>query len=365
MASPKRASFATFKKTLENLSGMKERQEATHDLFKQLSASDPSDVLAFGQELAESMKDHEKSDSLERAHAEGRAVYRSWNNAGVYDQVDLKKSSLSKEAGDRLGTEAGAPRIGFDALNLTLDPKTFRSHKDAYRNGSSPFGPTIELPTTLIAPGESRPTVFSDMNPTVTALLPEEHYAAFFAFNEVAKNVARGHKEAYDNATRKTRNSLPFKHIESLTQHAKEMRATVTRPALFDSKDIGSWGQAFADPNPDQPPHVRKVNSEHTLGLNTGFDEKMGSRLRTNAVFYQTFYKAEAPKKGPHDWNEMIVKFRATGHTAPLAMGMDMADTVHALEERTSLDIEVHAPKQQSARHDAKTFAPIPAHIKK
>src|SRR5450830_1263306 len=177
---------------------MQANQDAMTGLYQQLRASHPSDVLAFGQDLFKAMLTHDSRDDLATAHQQNRAIFRSWHRAGAIDETKPEASAAAAHSTEESKMEE--PRIeepdrvksvkfhiGFDALNVLLDPKEFRQHKEAYKAGAPNVFPTIEAPSTLLLGSEQQPSVFSTEHATVTALQPEEHYAAFFAFNTVAK----------------------------------------------------------------------------------------------------------------------------------------------------------------------------------
>lgn len=366
MASPKRVSFSEFReqfqgfseldasdmqdrkssgvKGLAGLKGIQARKELTTVLYKKLLESSPEEVLAFGEELRTAIDKHEQHDTLELAHAEGRAIYRSWHHAGAYDRVDSDDNPENKKAAEKAGTKTGAPRVGFDALNVSLNPSAFRTHKEAYRSGTSKFGPAIEVPATLMSAKDRKPQVFSDMHSTVTALLPEDHYAAFFAFNEAAKHMQR-------------QNTGSMTHEwGAVAAHAKSMRESVTRPVLFDFDDLGSGAYALADKDSSKAAHVRK-GATNIPERHSGFEKKMEDSERAHAVFYQSFYDRVDKYEKQNKWNEMVVKFRSTGHTAPtISHRKEMASVVPELNKWPSLDISPTAKVTQSARENAKTF---------
>jgi|GEM_PF-3357542 len=353
MASPKtRVSFAAFKEKLAQSRTGTERMADMKALHTELGRSSPDEVLAFGKELDEAIQVHEANDNLAKAHSEGRAIFRSWHRPGAVDAVDYVDKTDNS-------TKTSQPRLGFDTFNVTLDRNEFRKHKDAYKAGKTAIGPMIETPSSLLQPNQMQPPVFNDENATVTALLPEEHYAAFFAFNEVAKGKAR--------AERASASEHVWGEVES---HAKSMRSNVTRPVFFAYQDIGSYSDALPDPDPKNPPHLRKgyaidkdKDKQSVQKLGASFDEKMADPVRANAVFYQTFDKSvpAEQKKRTNAWNEMVVKFRATGHTAPLANDRAMEKVVPAFHGRAPLEI---APVMTAARPDRSStdaIEPIPA----
>lgn len=337
MASPKtRVTFAAFKEKLAQSRTGPERMADMKALHKELGRSSPDEVLAFGKELDEAIQIHEANDNLAKAHSEGRAIFRSWHRPGAVDAVDYTDKTGNS-------TKTSQPRLGFDTFNVTLDRNEFRKHKDAYKAGETAIGPMIETPSSLLQPNQMQPPVFNDEHATVTALLPEEHYAAFFAFNEVAKGKARSERSSASGHV--------WGEVES---HAKSMRSNVTRPVFFAYQDIGSYSDALPDPDPKKPPHVRKgyaidEGEESVQKLGATFDEKMADPVRANAVFYQTFDRSvpAEKKKDTNAWNEMVVKFRATGHTAPLANDREMEKVVPAFRGRAPLEI---APVMTAAR---------------
>lgn len=351
MANPRAPqTFANFREQLEQMDGMGARKLATQQLHAHLAASSPSEVLAFGQELSQEIGAFNSKDTLARAHSEGRVAFRSWHAAGAVDEVGTDATETRK-------SETVFPRVGFDALNVLLEPTQFRAHKDNYKRGASAFGPTIEVPTTLLPAGKKEMSVFGDENGTFTALLPEEHYAALFAYNEAAKGMQR-------RASGPGGEQMPGRSdVEALTAHAKAMRASVTRPVLFANEDIGSYNHPIAHSEPDTPPHVRKG---HGMGadeptLRMSFEDKMSDPVRANAVFYQSYSKSAPPKK--NQWNELVLKFRSTGHTAP--KNAAMARQVPALAGRQPLAITLTPEVGNPDRSSTKVIAAIPAPQKK
>lgn len=344
MSSPStRRTFADFKAELAKSETLDARLEATRKLHQQLLPN-PADALAFGQDLWNAINTHEQGDTLDQAHKEGRAIYRSWHAPGAVDTVEVSGSDVKIH-----------PRLGIDALNVSLDPAAFRQHKNAYKADTATQGVMVEVPATLIHPGQKSFPVFDSRNGTMTALLPEEHYAALFAFNEAAKAQKRQHKGPFGTpADQRPANPA----LDLLTAHAKMMRASVTRPVLFDAEDIGSFTHALPDDNPARPPHIRKGSAEDPR-LNTGFDEKMAESHRRQAVFYQSFIQTvPARKKKETDaWNEMVVKFRASGHTAPLDKALTV--TVPAFRGRATLDVAPYASKGNVDRSSTQVIAPI------
>ncbi|EJL94073.1 hypothetical protein PMI16_00428 [Herbaspirillum sp. CF444] len=320
------------------------KTEMMQRLYQRLSASEPTAVLAFGQELHAAMRRHDESDTLDRAHGENRAIFRSWHKAGAVDEIDLPGADADHP-------EKVRAHVGFDALNVLLDPAAFRGHKAAYQARAEGVYPTIETPATLLQRGDKTPSVFNDEHGTVTALLPEEHYAAFFAFNAVAKEMNRK-QAAAPSAVDGVAAAAPGRHeVDALAAHAKGMRASVTRPVFFDFEDIGSYTHPLADADAAKPPHVRKGHFEEPAEpkLHASFDEKIQDARRVKAVFYQSFNESVPIQRRERqgEWNEMVVKFRATGHTAPMAP--DMAELVPALQGRKPPAI---APTMTAARPD-------------
>lgn len=271
-----------------------------HHHLKNLPAAE---VLAFGKQLHEEIKAHEANDSLELAFRQNRAIYRAWH--------EPKRIS---EAGDAEGL--GNELVGADSLNVALSPERFRAHKARTTAQGGPLAPLGAVPSSLLyfdpsqddTPEQQRNTVFLKDRGTATALLPENLNAGFSAFNETTKALLRQapREDALDDTA-------------ELREHAKTLRASVTRPVFFDKSDIQSSTGVFKHTDKPGGPHVRKVHSalpEHHNPLRESLDLKLANPLRSNAIFYQTFSQYAKPSK--NTWSEMVVKYRSTGHTAGL-----------------------------------------------
>jgi hypothetical protein len=258
-----------------------------------------SEILNFGKQLQASIEKHEQNDSLDTAFAEGRAIYRSWHEPGRISESDNLGAMV----------EGGQELVGADSLNVALDPTRFRAHKTRSKTPESELVPLGAVPSSLLYHDQEN-TVFHKDRGTATALLPENLYAAFSAYNETAKSLLR----------EKSLEELG-EGAQELDEHAKLMRASVTRPVFFDKDDIQSSTGAFNHPKKPDGPHVRKTHSALDPAhnpLREGLELKLGDPLHSNALFYQTFSQHSKADPYAEEWNEMVVKYRSTGHTAGL-----------------------------------------------
>ncbi len=256
-----------------------------------------AEIHRFGKQLEESINQHEEGDTLEKAFEENRAIYRSWHKPARISQ------SADHENSD------GQELVGPDSLNVSRDPKRFRAYKEQSKEEGSKLIPLGAVPSSVLYAGEKN-TVFNKDRGTATALLPENLYAGFSAYNETVKSRMRETPE--DKRDEET---------QALNTHAKEMRASVTRPVFYNKEDIQSSTGAYEHEDKAPGPHVRKTHSDLGLGhnpLRQSLDQKLHDPFRSIAIFYQTFTKHS--KANPHadEWNEMVVKYRSTGHTAGL-----------------------------------------------
>ncbi len=257
------------------------------------------EILKFGKQLQLNIEEHERNDSLDIAFGEGRAIYRSWHKPG----------RISESIGLGASVEGVQELVGGDSLNVALDPIRFRNHKTLTKKPESGLVPLGAVPSSLLYHDQEN-TVFNKDRGTATALLPENLYAGFSAYNETVKSLLR----------EKSLEELG-EGAKELAEHVKFMRAFVTRPVFFDKDDIQSSTGAFNHPNKPGGPHVRKTHSglgdDHNP-LMESLDLKLGDPLRSNALFYQTFSQHSKANPYADEWNEMVVKYRATGHTAGL-----------------------------------------------
>jgi hypothetical protein len=267
-----------------------------HDHLKTLPVSE---IASFGQELQSNIQDHEENDSLDKAFDETRAIYRSWH----------EPSRISESDGMGAMVKGGQELVGADGLNAALNPTRFRNHKTQTKEPGSKLVPLGAIPSSLLYPDQNN-TVFNNDRGTATALLPENLYAGFSAYNETVKSLLR--EKSYEELG---------KGAQELGEHAKLMRASVTRPVFFNKSDIQSSTGAYEHDEKPNGPHVRKTHFD--LGLNHNplmetLGQKLADPLRSNALFYQTFSQHSKANLHADEWNEMVVKYRATGHTAGL-----------------------------------------------
>ncbi|OIO59453.1 MAG: hypothetical protein COX57_02820 [Alphaproteobacteria bacterium CG_4_10_14_0_2_um_filter_63_37] len=230
-----------------------------------------SAVQRYGHQLMKDINDFYAQDSLSKAHKEGRLVYRSWpQDPGATNSHDVNKQYTS----------------GFQSLATTRDPVTFRQEKTRFKNGQS-HDPLAAAPATLLSTDPSQPVpLWSGSGPgMVTALLPEEFYVRFEAFNSRTKQR---------DATQ------PLRELGS------QMRAQVTRPVLFDNRDLSSGIMTLRGKT--------KRYGKPSMGSGDPNMDKMS--LGRQAQEYQSFIQGNPP---PHaDFhNEIAVKFRQTGLYAP------------------------------------------------
>ncbi|QJP71087.1 hypothetical protein [Burkholderia glumae] len=348
MMQPKRTkTFQEFQKIMEGHTDIQTRLEdrvkATQTLHDGLKTATHEELREFGASLETAIRAHEDKDTLAEAHKHGRVVFRSWHVPGATDAID--------------GFDGLHPRIGIDSLNVSLNPEFQLGYKQQYRAGQH-SSPTMELSTTLLAAGEEKQSVFSRDNGTVTALLPEVHQAAFLAYNEAVKHRRRN-RQAGDAEKEGSDDQRAF---ADLVDHARSLRATVTRPTLFDKDDLGSATSAVHGAK-EGPAHVRKTDQRHDApGLKTTFESKMNDPLRRQAVFYESFSPNLNPKAGH---NEMLVKFRQTGKTAPLNLqeGKDaeLRAIVPALGKDHGLNVRPSPQNENTYRYVPKTLDPLSA----
>ncbi|UGQ45913.1 hypothetical protein [Massilia endophytica] len=255
------------------------------------------EIYHFGQMLERDIQQHEAKDSLEKAFGESRAIYRSWHPP--------KRISQSTELGAMV---EGDELVGADTLNVALNPTRFKNYKAASKASKLP--PIGAVPSSLLYPEEEKNTVFLKDRGTATALLPENLYAGFSAYNETVKSLLRG------------KDPEQFDHGEkAIHAHVKDMRASVTRPVFYDKEDIQSSTGAFNHPDKPGGPHIRKIHAALDYNhnpLKESLDLKLADRLHSNAIFYQTFTQHSKADSYADEWNEMVVKYRSTGHMAGL-----------------------------------------------
>ncbi len=233
-----------------------------------------SELVHHGAEFRRRIDEFYSGDSIDKARSEGRLVYRSWpaqkNATADYGDLSNPKHYTS----------------GYGSLETTRDPKAFRRQKEAFKRGDSE-DPLSSAPATLLSKDASTPDpLWSGSGPgMVASLLPEEFYVEFDAINQ------------------RTKHSTASKTLSSM---GKKLRAEVTRPDLFDNKDlssgimtIGGKTRRFGKPSMrDNDPTSDKVD------------------LRQNAIHYQSFMAAQGGQQ-TEIHNEMAVKFRSTGVFAP------------------------------------------------
>lgn len=278
-------------------------------------------ILKFGTDLMHAIATHEETDSLDTAFEENRVVYRTWHEPKrIAESTDLGASE-----------EGGKELVGADALNVALDPVRFRAHKEKTKEADSGLVPIGAAPSSLLygdLKDNLRNTVFLRDRGTAAALLPENLNAGFSLFNETAKSVFRS-KSPEDELDADEQN---------LQEHAKAMRAYVTRPVFFDKGDIQSSVGAYSHEDKGDGLHVRKTHSALGTGhnpLRETFEQKLNDPLRRNAIFYQTFSEHSRANVHGGAWNEMVVKYRGTGKTSALddnvaqwVPGIPMNDTL-------------------------------------
>ncbi len=355
----KPGTFQEFQTSLRTKTSMDARSDHLHELYRELKQSSPEHLLEFGVGLHRAIDAHDRGDSLATAHAEGRVAYRSWHDKGAAAPISPEEDPSRPDLDLKRTVHT---RVGFDALNAQLDPKTFQSYKQRYRSGEKDLDPVIEAPSTLLRRKETSPHLFARAHATTTALLPEEHYAAFFAYNEAVKRAVRKHQPVSGESG--SNESPPGREqVEALAQHAKYLRASVTRPTYFDNDDIGSYTYAHArqDPNPSLQVRKGHAGMETPLAPGSGFKTKLADPRRRNALFYQSFMGAIEQKEAlqktqssRHSWNEMIVKFRQTGHTAALGHDAEKLESVvPALAGRASLDLSPSTSDADSYRQNS------------
>jgi hypothetical protein len=294
-----------------------------HEHLKTLSVEQ---VRAFGEKLEEAIKAHEKADTLDTAFAEGRAVYRTWHQPGRLATSDNSETETAHEL------------VGADSLNVARDPARFREHKTRSKSPESGLAPLAAIPSSLLYPDRDKNIAFQKDRATATALLPENLYAGFSAFNETVKALIREKGSAEELGA----------GGPELNEHAKRMRATVTRPVFFDSDDIQSSAGVFRHAGKDKGRQVRKTHSAqkaHHNPLGESLALKLGDPFHSNAIFYQTFSQHSQSK--PEEWNEMVVKYRSTGHMAGL--NRNIRSWVPGLEANDA----INAQMEDSGRYSA------------
>jgi hypothetical protein len=305
-----------------------------------------SEILNFGRILQLKIEEHEETDSLEKAFVENRAIYRSWHLPG--------RISEAGEVGEVGVMGAGGRElVGADSLNVSLDPTRFRTHKAKTKSPNSKLAPLGAVPSSLLYPGQEN-TIFYKNRGTATALLPENLYAGFSAYNETVKSLLREKtlEELGDDA-------------EALCEHVEFMRASVTRPVFFDKEDIQSSTGAFIHPDKPGGPHVRKIHSylgENHNPLNESLDQKLSDPLRSNAIFYQTFSQHSKSDPAADEWNEMVVKYRSTGHTAGLHE--NIREWVPGLKPNESVNKTLKDSGKFNANYSESTAAWEKTHLK-
>ncbi|MCB9234525.1 MAG: hypothetical protein H6581_22915 [Bacteroidia bacterium] len=279
-----------------------ERQKNKVDLLVKfhdhLKKQPIQEIYKFGTMLQGNIEDHEKTDTIEDAYEQNRAIYRSWHEPG--------RISESTELGAQVA--GGNELVGADGLNVTQSPYRFMKHKAETKKPEAELAPIGAVPSSLLYSGQKN-TVFNKDRGTATALLPENLYAGFSAYNETVKSLLR------EKSLEELGNGA-----EVLRDHAKFMRAFVTRPVFYDKNDIQSSTGAYLH---SQKPglNVRKTHSglseDHNPLMET-LDQKLQDPFRANAIFYQTFTEHSKANPYAEEWNEMVVKYRSTGHTAGL-----------------------------------------------
>lgn len=285
-------------------SGMKakdkqaEKVRLLSDFYHQLKSLSAAQLQEIGSLLENDIDTHEASDTLDKAYAETRLIYKTWHQPG----------HISGSTGLGVSKAAGKELVGADNLITALDPEKFRQYKEQMTLPGSKLPSLGAAPSSLLYP-DSPNTVFFAGRGTAAALLPENLNAGFTAYNEASKSLLRG----------KTSEELAGE-FSKLHYHAKKMRASVTRPVFFNKEDIQSNTDAYIHPDkPGERPHVRKMHSglhENHNPLRQSFDLKLADRFRANAIFYQTFSLHSRASFG--EWNEMVVKYRKKGHMAGL-----------------------------------------------
>ncbi|KAB8060202.1 hypothetical protein GCN74_09550 [Janthinobacterium sp. FT14W] len=275
-----------------------EKVRLLSDFYHQLKSLSAAQLQEIGSLLEKDINTHEASDTLDKAYAETRLVYKTWHLPGhISGSTGLGVSKLD-----------GKELVGADNLKTVLDPEKFRHYKEQMKLPGSKLPSLGAAPSSLLYPDQPN-TVFFKGRGTAAALLPENLNAGFAAYNEASKSLLRG----------KTSEELAGE-FSKLHYHAKKMRASVTRPVFFNKEDIQSNTEAFEHRDKlDDRSHVRKTHSDLHADhnpLRQSFDLKLADPFRTNAIFHQTFSLHSRASYG--EWNEMVVKYRKQGHMAGL-----------------------------------------------
>ena len=236
-----------------------------------------SAVQRYGDQLMADIHEFHRQDTFDKAREEGRLVYRSWPqdsaSTNTFPDVNNPHAPLRNYTS------------GYDSLTTTRDPTAFRAGKTAFHGGMSD-DPLSAAPATLLGRDPTAPDdLWSGSGPgMVASLLPEEFYVRFEAFN----------------ARTKQRDATP-----ALRDLGKEMRARVTRPTLFDNKDLSSGIMTMQG-------KTKRYGKPSMGSLDPVTDKQT---LQRNAIEYQSFMATHPSAPGMH--NEMAVKFRETGLFAP------------------------------------------------
>jgi hypothetical protein len=297
-----------------------------------------SEIKKFGTHLDLNIREHEKTDTLDKAFGENRAIYRSWHPPGrVSESVNLGEAE-----------EGGTELVGADYLNVALNPARLMNYKTKAKASGLPAIDAV--PSSLLYPDQQN-TVFNKDRGTATALLPENLYAGFSAYNETVKALLREKfPEEMGHAA------------EDLKKQAKFMRASITRPVFFNKEDIQSSTGAYNHDDKPDGPHVRKTHSdlnEDHNPLRESLDDKLADPFRANAIFYQTFSQHSKSNSHADEWNEMVVKYRSTGHTAGLHK--NIREWVPGLKAHSIIDRLQDSGKfsAEKAKQEAKFVKPI------
>lgn len=244
-----------------------------HQMERNIHFMGDKTAQKFGEQFMQSAKNFDQHDSLPEAREQGRMVYRSWP----------KNISAKNDISEPTGTKKYIS--GFGSLSVSRVPEALQFTQDQFKKGL-PGDPMTSAPATLLGndPGHAE-NLWSGQGPgMVSTLLPEHAYVQMEAFNRRAQ-----HSQA----------SPELKQINA------QMQASITRPHLFENKDLSSG--------------VMEIKGETgrfgkpSMGQD---NPKADFKLRENATRYQSYMKSQG-NSGLDIHNEMTMFYRQSGHHAP------------------------------------------------
>lgn len=244
-----------------------------HMLESDIHHMTPDQAEHFGRQFRTGIQHFDQHDTHDTARLEGRMAYRSWP-ADPMATNPVSGSAVPKDY-----------TSGYSSLTTSRDPVALQAAHTAFQLGTQP-DPFTSAPSTILGRDPMHhETLWSGSGPgMVTALLPERDYVAL---------------EALDRRT---------KHADvtpGLSAINAQLRSEVTRPHLFENKDLSSGVmQLGASTERRGKPSMRSG------------DPSSDFKLRENATRYQS-YASFHGNGTPDLHNEMAVHYRQSGHSAP------------------------------------------------